>query len=172
MQGSCDSLAFSYSDSVFRLYEDPVLWNDSSQMTADSIFIRTVNSKPYGIDLENNAFIISRSSEGLFNQVKGQRINGEFADDELRTMHVTGNGESVYYGKDDDQALVGMNSAVCSRMLILFAAEQVSSITFIGAPEASFIPIQQVNPADHLLAGFVWRNDERPKSKSDLQLRY
>ena len=40
MRGKCDSLVYSYADSTIRLYNDPILWSDENQLTADSIWIQ------------------------------------------------------------------------------------------------------------------------------------
>ena len=39
MSGIADSLHFNGFDSLFVLYDDPILWSDSVQMSADSIAI-------------------------------------------------------------------------------------------------------------------------------------
>src|SRR5690606_16670957 len=38
LQAVCDSLFYSGRDSVFQLFQDPVLWANKSQVTGDTIF--------------------------------------------------------------------------------------------------------------------------------------
>jgi hypothetical protein len=41
LQSVCDSMFYSFKDSVFRLYRDPVVWANSSQVTGDTILLFT-----------------------------------------------------------------------------------------------------------------------------------
>ncbi len=168
LQGVCDSLFFSYKDSVFRMFDNPVLWNDENQLLADTIRILMKNKTVDGIQLISNAFICNRTDEGLFNQIKGRNIYGYFKDEELNKMYVEGNGESVYYGQNDAKAYVGVNKSTCSNMWVRFANQKVDRITFLELPEATFTPMQKINPADFMLENFIWLQDERPESKNDL----
>lgn len=41
VQSVCDSMFYSFKDSVFRLYKDPVVWSKENQVTGDTIFLFT-----------------------------------------------------------------------------------------------------------------------------------
>ena len=43
LQAKCDSLSYSFQDSVIRLYKSPVLWSEENQLTSDSMAIFTKN---------------------------------------------------------------------------------------------------------------------------------
>ncbi len=168
LQGVCDSLAFSFNDSTIKMFRDPILWNESNQLTGDTVTILLKNDQIDMVELFQNGFIVNQAHVELFNQIKGRHIFGYFVERELHHMLVDGNGESVYYGKDDDGSFIGMNKAVCSKMWIYLKDEQVNKITFLSEPDATFHPIQLINPADHLLKGFEWKEHLRPLSREDL----
>ncbi|MEX2589154.1 MAG: OstA-like protein [Chitinophagales bacterium] len=167
LQGRCDSLFFSFGDSTIRMFYDPVLWSSVNQLTGDTIAIRLKNNKVDEVDLLKNGFIISEADEehGFYNQIKGRNIYGYFRNNELHKMLVKGNGESVYYGKDEQEAYIGINKALCSNMWIYLQNQEVSRISFLQKPDAAFTPIQKIHPDDFLLKDFIWRPDERPASK-------
>jgi lipopolysaccharide export system protein LptA len=50
LQSVCDSLFYSFKDSIFRLYKDPVVWAQNSQITGDTILLFTKNKKADMLD--------------------------------------------------------------------------------------------------------------------------
>ena len=93
---------------------------------------------------------------------------GKFKHDELRRVYVNGNGEAVYYAKEEDGDYLGMNRSVCSRILILLADSEVQRITWIGKPEGVMHPMDKIPEDRKTLEGFRPRFEERPLSKADL----
>lgn len=168
LQGKCDSLFFSFSDSTIRMFYEPILWSNINQLTGDTIAIRMKNNKVNQVDLLQNGFIINQadSVHEFFNQIKGRNIYGYFKNNELHKMLVRGNGESVYFGKDDEEAYIGVNKALCSNMWIYLQDNEVSRISFLQKPDAEFIPIQKSTPSEMILKDFLWRHDERPEDKA------
>ncbi len=168
MQGKCDSLAYSSGDSTFRMYRDPIMWDDSTQITGDTIYLSTNDNKPDTLKVMGNAFMVSRADSIRYNQVKGRLMIGKFRKSELRRVYVNGNGEAVYYAKEEDGDYLGMNRSICSRILILLANSEVKRITWMGEPEGVMHPMDKI-PADRkTLEGFRPRFEERPSSKADL----
>ncbi len=168
LQGVCDSLAFSFSDSTIRMYQQPILWNDGNQLTGDTIIILMHDGKLDKLELFDNGFIVNKAHLELYNQIKGRRITGFFLEKKLDKMLVEGNGESIYYGKDDNGLFIGVNKAECSNMWIYMKNQEVQRIVFLTNPDAVFHPITQVNTKELILKGFSWRESLRPLSKQDI----
>ena len=168
LQGLCDSLSFSFADSLMRMYFDPVLWNTNNQMTGDTITLTIKNQKLELVELYPKGFIVNEASPNIYNQIKGKHIYGYFKANELDKLLVKGNGESAYYGQDEDGKYVGLNVAKCSDMWIYMLDSELNRIKFLDKPDATFHPIQQINPSNFLFNAFKWRNAEQPKSKADL----
>jgi lipopolysaccharide export system protein LptA len=168
LQAICDSLAYSSEDSIFHLYDDPVIWSDTSQFKADSISILLAEEQIDRIYLNQNAFIINSEDQILYNQMKGKEITAYFIEGEIDRMLIKGNAASIYYVLDDLKAYIGVNETLCSRMLLRFADNTVKEIVFYDNPQATFHPIQEANVEALKLEGFHWRGDERPTSVLDL----
>ena len=168
MQAVCDSLTYFSKDSVFNLYKDPVVWTDSTQMTADTISLFLQSKKIKKLSLLDKAFIINFLEYEIYNQIKGRDVFGYFEKDTLRRIIVKGNGESIYYAQDDNKAYIGANKATCSNILIKFKDAKVNTVTFLNKPNATFFPMQQLSPATLRFDGFSWQEHLRPKSKADL----
>ena len=168
LQALADSVAFSQQDELFRYYHEPIIWSDTSQFAADTIFLALREEALDRIYLFNNAFIINSPDELFFNQVKGKKIEADFVDNNLRQMFVSGNAESVYYALDEQQAYVGVNKTVCSEMKLLFENNQVNEIMFYNEPAGRLDPMGAVDHEKLRLAGFIWQKDIRPKGIDDL----
>ncbi len=173
LQGKADSLSYIATDSTLYFYRDPVLWNDGSQITADSINVQMANDQIDKLNTSSNSFIVSEDSTGHYNQVKGRKMVAQFENSQIQKVDVNGNGESIYFVLDEKtQEMMGMNKIICSNMLIQFLESQVNAIYFYTNPDGTFIPPHELKEAETLLQGFKWRDDERPMIKSVIPEMY
>ncbi len=168
LQALCDSLAYSTTDSLFKMFYNPIIWSDTTQFKADTVFMQLANDKIDRIFLYNNAFMVNSPDEIFFNQIKGKNSTAFFEEGELRRMLVEGNAESVYYALDDDDAYIGVNQAICSEMMIHFGNNEVEGIIFYAQPQATLFPMEKADHAALQLSGFTWEVINRPKSVGDL----
>jgi lipopolysaccharide export system protein LptA len=168
LQGKCDSLYFSYKDSIIRMFVNPAIWSDDNQLTGDTIFLYMKNQKIDKFEMFENAFMINQLKGDYFNQVKGKKITGFFINDELEKMNVDANAESVYFAEDSKKALIGANKAVGSEMDIHMINKEVNKIVFYKQPEATFYPIQKITPKEMMLKNFNWQPQYRPFNKEDI----
>jgi len=164
-QGRCDSLTYAESDTMMRLYKDPIIWNEENQLIADTIFIQLANNKLHILYLIKSGFISSEVDSVHFDQIKGKTITGYFTDNELSRVLVEGNGETIYFAEDQDSSYIGVNKAVCSRMLIHFDSSAIKSIVFYTQPEATLFPLKDLNEEAMKLKGFQWFGEVRPKDR-------
>ena len=172
LQALCDSLTYSSRDSIFHLFDDPIIWSDTSQFVADSLQIKLKDNQIDQIYLNQNAFILNSADEILFNQMRGKQITAYFKEGEIDRMLIKGNAMSIYYALDDFQAYIGANDTQCSSMLLRFGNNSINDIVFYDNPKAVFHPIQDINPEELKLEGFNWRISERPKSVQELSVQW
>ncbi len=170
LQGKCDSLSWTSTDSTMRLFNDPVLWSGGNQLTAEKVSIITHHGEILQLNMDNNAFIVSEEDTSRFNQIKGKKMTGYFVKNELNKIFVEGNGQTLYYAKDEG-VIMGVNRADCSSLLIRIAEQDVQSITFYNHPEATLYPPLDLPPKEALLKDFKWRALEQPLSVQDLFLK-
>lgn len=170
MQGKCDSLAYNMEDSLIKLFYDPIIWNGESQLTGDSIELLHYDNKLQKLFVKNNGFITSLtdSTPWRFDQVKGRDLIGHFDKGKLTVMDVLGNGQTIYYAKEEDGKYTGVNQAICSDIKIQFSKGKIDRIRFITMPEATFYPLKDFPKSKQELKGFVWKIDERPASLKDI----
>ncbi|TCO07219.1 OstA-like protein [Natronoflexus pectinivorans] len=166
-QGRCDSMVYDLRDSINSFYIDPVLWAMGNQMSADIIRLFTRNNALYKTELINNAFVIAPEDTIGYNQIKGNHMVGHIRDNKLYRIDVDGNGQTIYFPKEDD-VVIGMNRAESSNMTILLEDQQVTGIILRRQPAGNLNPPALVAPEAKKLNGFRWLEDYRPKRKEDI----
>ncbi len=172
MQGRADSMAYMMLDSMIFLYEDPILWSEGNQLTADTIAMEMRNGKLDKMKMKNRAFTINEDTVSNYNQIKGRNMTALFKDDQMDKILVDGNGESIYFAIDDkDNSLIGMNKIICSNMKIQFVEGEMNDITFYKDPEGRFIPPHEIAEPETRLKDFNWQIDRKP-SLSDVLGKY
>lgn len=162
LQARCDSLTYSEKDSLFTLYDQPVIWSDTSQFFADTIKLLQAGNRIKSIFLIQNAMIVNSPDLKYFNQIKGRRVRADFDSTNLATVDVAGNAEAVYYILDDNRAYIGVNKIICSNILVRFGNNQVERIYFYTAPNGTMHPMLQTDHNALKLKGFKWLTAERP----------
>lgn len=167
LQAKCDSLSYSFQDSVIRFYVNPVLWSEENQLTSDSMAIFTKNRKADRMELYNSAFVASQVDNIRFQQVKGRNLTGYFRDNELYKIKIEGNGEAIYYLVDGEE-LVGMNTTRCARIEILVSDGKITEIYEYQSPEGTIDPPVTTEKNNPRLDGFSWYDEIRPKSVADI----
>src|SRR5690606_4569236 len=160
--GRSDSMVYIYSDSTIYLFGDPVLWNNKSQITADSIRFLIANEDIERALLKDNAFAITKDTLSNFNQIRGRKMTGYFLEGQMSKLDVEGNGESLYFALENDSTMRGINKLLCGRIIMNFKEGQVTSINHTIKPEATFTPPHMIVEGDTELSGFVWREEEQP----------
>ncbi|MFK7796248.1 MAG: OstA-like protein [Aureispira sp.] len=168
MQARCDSLFYDGIDSTFEFYNDPKLWVNENQFTADTVKMRLKLSKLDQVLLYNNSLVVSTKEDTFFNQIKGNDAVAQFIEGKLSTMQVTKEGETVYYATDDQGAYMFVNDIDCENMLLMFAHSELQRIKYQGAPKAVVYPMHQVDHQSLLLEGFRWVDSLRIKTKYEL----
>lgn len=167
MQGKCDSMVYNSADSMIAFFNDPVIWAEKNQMTADTISIQMANGAIDKVFMDINAFIISQDTIGNYNQVKGRHVVAQFDSVFIRQIVIDGNGESIYFAlKEEDLSVIGMNRVLCSNMTLDFADKELQFIHFYVEPDAKFIPPQELLDPEKRLRGFIWRQSEKPSRES------
>lgn len=169
LSGVCDSIYFNSQDSVFKLYYEPVLWMDSTQMKADSIYIFMKDKKAERVELYQNAIIITQNEEGIYNQIGGNNITGWLKNDKINHILVDGDAECIYYLKNDSNQYIGGNLAKSVLINISFNdSSEIQRIKLEITPEAKFTPIQKIDFQSYRLDNFDWYWSYKPQSKWDI----
>ena len=168
LQSVCDSLFYSFRDSTFRLYYDPIVWAQKSQVTGDTILLFTKNKKAERFEVFEKSFLVNMTDPGVFNQVKSSRMDGYFLDGNIDSVRARGYAECIYFIQDEDSAYTGINESKSDIMDIYFRKQELYKVVFRSSVTGTLWPIRQKDPATMKLENFKWMEDRRPKTKYEL----
>ncbi len=171
MSGKCDSIHSSTKTALTKLIGNPILWNAENQITGDIMHLigDSKTEKLDSLKVLNNTFIVSKDTLGTgFNQVKGQDLYGKFKDGKLHDVDIIKNTEVIYYMRNDDKELIGINKNKSSKINIIFDKNAIETITFFKEVDGDIFPEKDLPENGRKLKGLVWRGDERIKSKDDI----
>ena len=171
LQAVGDSLFFSGQDSVFRLFNQPILWAQENQISGDTIYLFLKNKKPERLSVFENALSISKVDSSIyFNQVKGNSINALFdSTGQVHFLTAKGSAENIYYAQDEQKGFVGVNKNSCDLIEINFTDGKPKRVKFINNLEGGLLPMRgKTNHDDLKLKSFNWQDKLRPKSKFDI----
>jgi lipopolysaccharide transport protein LptA len=173
VQAVSDSMFYSFKDSVFRLYKDPVVWSKENQVTGDTILLFTKNKKADRFKVFENSLLVSKVQGDFFNQVKSLRMDGYLTDGSLDSVRARGFAESIYYIQNEDSSFTGVNQSSSDIMDIYFAADSTGGralqrVVFRSAVKGTLWPMRAKRPEELRLQNFKWLDDRRPKTKFDL----
>jgi lipopolysaccharide export system protein LptA len=165
LQAVCDSMYYSYEDSVFRLYQEPVVWSAGSQITGDTIVLHTKNKKAEKLDVFENSLLVQRLDPEVFNQVKSIRMAAFLTEGSMDSLQAKGYAECIYFIQDDDSAYVGVNESSADRLDIYFQQAALDRVVFRSEVTGTVWPLREKNPSNMRLTGFRWLEEQRPKSR-------
>lgn len=160
------------SKEAFATRRRPVLWNQSNQMTGDTIHIK-YDSKSEKIDsliVFEKAFLISKDTlnEG-YNQIAGKRLVGLFnADNKLEEVFILKNAESIYFARNDENELIGIEKSKSADIYMLFEDGDIAELRKKNEVGGKLYKESDIPVNARKLRGFNWREDERPLNVSDL----
>ena len=186
LSGKCDSIHFNQITGIAQLInkqknseirskkvKKPILWNNKSQITGDSIHIKfnIENNVIDSLFVFNNAFIIEKDTMELgFNQISGKRLNGNFIEGKLKEVDILKNAESVYYLRNSENELIGIDKSKSAKIKIFISEQNIDTFTKINQVDGRVYPEDEFNENDKLLKGFYFREDEIIKTVNDLFL--
>jgi lipopolysaccharide export system protein LptA len=171
MSGKCDSIHSDQKAGLTKLIGRPIIWNFDNQMTGDVMHLIGNNQteKLDSLKVLNNAFLISKDTIGTgYNQVKGLNLYGKFKDNKLSEVDIVKNTEVIYYLRNDKHELIGINKSVGSKINLILDKNTIETITIYNNPDGDIYPEAELPENARKLRGFVWRGDERIKSKDDI----
>ena len=168
MQAVCDSMFYSSVDSAFRLYTNPILWANNSQITGDTIYLFTAKKVAERLYAFENGFMINKVNNNFYNQIKGRTINGLFKDGSIDFIRTKGNAESVYYAQDEEEKFIGVNKATSDVIDMYFKDKAANKVVFRNNLKGTTYPIQKISAEELKLRGYNWQDAKRPKTKFEL----
>ncbi len=171
IQGIANTLKYHQKDGIIELIQEPILWSEESQISADSVRISLSDNEIDSLFLDQNVFIIQEvdTVNLYFSQIKGRTLRGKFNETALESIHIIGNAESKYYVLNKMNVVEGLNFIQCSAINMTMSNGKIERVDFLQQPNGEYIPIQDLRSKDKFLKKFKWIPKLRPQKTDFIQ---
>ena len=169
MQVAYDSLAYTDLDSLIRLYENPIVWNEiKRQYSADSITVIVKNQSIDRASLMSNAFIIVQEDTLSYDQIRGTEMMAYFdSTGALRRFDSMGGASGVFY-IEENGSLATVNKFESKMLTATLKDGNIQDLNYFDAVKTDAYPVVQMKKDEKILKGFDWQPDKRPKGPEDI----
>ena len=163
-QTVCDSIVAISTDSTIHLYIDPVLWNQSNQITSDVMDIFTERQQIKRAEFIGSPMMVSQLDTTHYNQVAGKTMTAYFYNNQIYRNDVNGNAQTIYYMQDGEPPEITMMGVIESGDCSFYIEDkQVVQIVYRNEITDAFYPMDKIPPTQELyLKGFKWEGARRP----------
>lgn len=168
-QIACDSLEYSGLDSLVRLYQKPLVWNEGSrQYSADSLYAVIRNNSLQKASLMSNAFIIVQEDSLCFDQIRAAEMLAYFdTTGALTRFDALGDANAVFY-LQEDSVYATVNKSEAKMLYATFKDGDLDRVYYFDTAKNDGYPVAQMTREERVLKGFNWLPDKRPRGKSDI----
>ena len=168
-QIACDSLEYSGLDSLVRLYQKPLVWNEGRrQYSADSLYAVIRNNSLQKASLMSNAFIIVQEDSLCFDQIRAAEMLAYFdTTGALTRFDALGDANAVFY-LQEDSVYATVNKSEAKMLYATFKDGDLDRVYYFDTAKNDGYPVAQMTREERVLKGFNWLPDTRPRGKSDI----
>ena len=164
-----DSLVTLNTDSVIRIFRDPILWNENNQIMSDSMYIYTFDQAIERAHFMGDPFIGMEIDTAYYNQVRGKDMVAYFEDGNVVRNDVDGNAQTIYYMQDEEgsKEVSAFTYIESSGISFYFDDGEIYQITYRQNPDYSLYPMSMIpETQDKFLPDFKWCDTLRPTRES------
>lgn len=169
LQMAGDSLTYTDLDSLVRLYQDPIFYNEGNrQYAADSIYMVIKGKQLQKAHLLSNAFITIQEDPHSYDQIRGAEMVAYFdSTSALTRFDALGGAASLFY-LEEKGALATVNKVETKMIYATFKDGEIERMFYYDNPKNDGYPTVQLPQDDKQLKGFRWEPERRPASPLDV----
>ncbi len=169
IQASTDSIHYFSLDSVITLYNNPLMWQDSTQISSDTIRFFLKGDSIDKAVFWNNAKVVKLLEKDKFEQLKGDTLIAFFTNQKIHQIDVLNKTEMIYYALQESiHHYYALSRIKADSLSVYIKADTLEKIIWKSAIEGKLYPIEQVTDNEKLLGGKQWDTLNRPLSPKDL----
>lgn len=164
-QMACDSMVSRSTDSIIHLYIDPVLWNNSNQISSDVVDIFTRNRQIERAEFIGDPIMVAEIDTTYYNQVAGKAMIAYFRNNDIYRNDVNGNVQTIYFQREDEDLpevteMIYLESASAS---FYIEDKELVGMTYRNDVPFKLYPIAMIPPTQEMrLRNFKWVPSLRP----------
>ena len=169
IQAVCDSLVYSDVDSLARLFNGPIIWDEiTREYISDSIYVVVKNNAVEKANLISNAFVHIMQDSLHYNQINGAEMMAYFGEGKgLRRFDALGGASALFYIEENGD-LATVNKKESKMLTASFVDGNINKIYYYDQPKSDAYPVVQLSEDEKKLKGYNWQPDLRPKDRYDI----
>ena len=169
LQMASDSLTYTDLDSLVRLYQEPIFYNEGNrQYASDSIYMVIRNRQMEKAHLLSNAFITIQEEAHSYDQIRGAEMVAYFdSTTALTRFDALGGAASLFY-LEEQNALATVNKVESKMIYATFKDGDIERMYYYENPKNDGYPTVQLPEEEKQLKGFRWEPERRPSSPLDV----
>ena len=169
IQIACDSLAYNDLDSLVRMYERPIVWNESNrQYSADSLFAVLKNQSLQKASLMSNAFITIKEDTLCYDQIRATEMLAYFdTTGALSRFDAMGDANAIFY-LQEDSVYATVNKSEAKMLSAYFKNGDIDRGDYFESATYDGYPVAQMTSEERVLKGFSWQPELRPSGRQDV----
>ena len=169
IQIACDSLAYNDLDSLVRMYERPIVWNESNrQYSADSLFAVLKNQSLQKASLMSNAFIIIKEDTLCYDQIRATEMLAYFdTTGALSRFDAMGDANAIFY-LQEDSVYATVNKSEAKMLSAHFKNGDIDRVYYFESAKNDGYPVAQMTSEERVLKGFSWQPELRLSGRQDV----
>jgi hypothetical protein len=147
MAGICTSASFKPDNDTLRLEGKPIMWFDSTMMTADSMYILMKKRSLVKIDATGSAFTLTKDDTlrpQRAQQLSGKHIAINVKQDTIFNIVSEVQAKSLYFLLSEKGIPEGAAKNSCDTIVVRFEAGEPESIIWIGGVQGEVYPEHEI----------------------------
>lgn len=169
IQFACDSLEYNDLDSLVRMYQSPVVWNETNrQYSSDSLYAVIKGSSLQKASLMSNAFIVVQEDSLCFDQIRATEMLAYFDEKGgLTRFDALGEANAIFY-IPEDSVYATVNKSAAKMLYAQFKDGDLDKVYYFESAKNDAYPVAQMSKDDRVLKGFNWDPESRPAGRESI----
>lgn len=168
IQGLCDSLVFTQSDSLVRMYHHPIVWNEDRQIFGNLIELHVNDSTVESATLPDFGFMAQHIEDQFYNQLTGKVMKAWFENGSLHRTLIEGSVEGIVYPEENDSTINKLVNFQTANLEGFFDGQVMKRMKLWSQTTGEAIPLYLAKYTDLHLPQFKWYEGLRPTSPADI----
>ena len=168
IQGLCDSLVYTQTDSIVRLFHHPVVWSEDRQIFGNLIELHLNDSTVESSTLPNFGFMAQQIEDQFFNQLTGKSMKAWFENGKLHRTLVEGSVQGIVYPEEADSTINKLVNFQTANLDGYFENQVMKRMKMWAETSGNAIPLYLAKYTDLHLPQFQWYTGMRPISPDDI----